>query len=103
MMFDICREKLIRKMGVYCRSDGAPKLLSCTRSGILQAASAVRLTVVLCDLAYVSSKQTVLHCAEPSALHSTLLFRWHTGRDWVAVIKAAAILSASPAEIAKIK
>ena len=35
---------------------------------ILQAADAVNLRVVLCDLAYVSSEQAVLHCSEPSAV-----------------------------------
>ena len=35
---------------------------------ILQAASAVHLTVVLCDLAYVSSKQAMLHCCELSTI-----------------------------------
>ena len=64
--FDMCRTKLEGKRGVYCRSDGTQKLLSCTRSGILQAASAVHLTVVLCDLAYLSSDQAVLRCSEPS-------------------------------------
>ena len=35
---------------------------------VLQAASAVHLTVVLCDLAYVSSKQAMLHYCEPSTV-----------------------------------
>ena len=47
-MFDMCRAKLKgKKDRVYCRSDGVLRLLFCTRSGILQAANAVRLTVVL--------------------------------------------------------
>ena len=45
-----------------------PMSSSCTLCGILQAANAVRLTVVLCDLVYVSSKQAVLNCSEPSAI-----------------------------------
>ena len=41
----------------------------CTRSGIVQAASAVHLTaVVVCGPAYVSLEQAVLHCCEPSAI-----------------------------------
>ena len=35
---------------------------------ILQAADVVHLTVVLCDLAYVSSEQAVLHSSDPSAV-----------------------------------
>ena len=65
---DLCRAKLKGKREVYCRNEGTQKLLSCTRSGILQAASAVQLTVILCDLASVSSEQTVLHSSEPSAI-----------------------------------
>ena len=49
-MFDMRRVKLKGKTGVYCQSDGTQKLLSCTWSSSLQAASAVHLTVVLCDL-----------------------------------------------------
>ena len=63
-----CRVKLKGKGGVYCRSDFTQMLLSCTLSGILPAASAVQLTVVLPDLAYVSSEQAVLHCSEPSEI-----------------------------------
>ena len=63
---DTYRAKLEGKRGVYCRSDGTEKLLSCTRSGILLAANAVHLTVMLCDLAYLSSDQAVLRCSEPS-------------------------------------
>ena len=65
MKSDTCRAKLEGKRGVYCRSDGTEKL-SCTRSGILLAANAVHLTVMLCDLAYLSSDQAVLRCSEPS-------------------------------------
>ena len=68
MKLDLCRAKLKGKRGVYGRNDGTQKLLSCTRSGILQAASAVQLTVMLCDLASVSSEQTVLHSYEPTAI-----------------------------------
>ena len=42
------------------------KLRPCTRRGIVQAASAVRLTVVLWGLGHVSSEQAVLHCSETS-------------------------------------
>ena len=50
MKFDMCRAKLKAKGGVHYQSDGVHKLLCCTRSRILQAANAVHLTVVLCDL-----------------------------------------------------
>ena len=48
MKFDMCRTKLKGKSGGggggrggrYCRNDGMQELLSCTRSGILQAANA---------------------------------------------------------------
>ena len=53
---------------MYCRSDGTEEVLSCIRCGILQAADAVYLTVVLRDVAYVSSEQSVLHFSEPSAI-----------------------------------
>ena len=66
------RAKLKGEREAYCRDDGTQKLLSCTRSGMLQAASAVHLTVVLCDLAYVSSKQAVLHCSEPSPIDQSV-------------------------------
>ena len=62
-MFDMCTAKQKGESGVYCRSDGTQKWLSRTRSGIVQAASAVRLTVVLCSPAYVSSEQAVV-CPE---------------------------------------
>ena len=42
------------------------KLRPCTRRGIVQAASTVRLTVVLCGFGHVSSEQAVLHCSETS-------------------------------------
>ena len=44
MKFDLCRAKLKGKRGMYSRSDVTQKLLSCTRSVILQAANAVHLT-----------------------------------------------------------
>ena len=81
---DTCRAKLKGKREVYRRSDGTQKLLTCTGSVMLQAASAVHLTVVLCDLAYISSEQAVLHCSE--ALQATYLFRRQTGQHRVAVI-----------------
>ena len=68
MKLDLCRAKLKGKRGVYCRNDCTQRLPSCTRSGILRAANAVKLTVMLCDLASVSSEQTVLHSSEPSAI-----------------------------------
>ena len=43
-----------------CPSDGTRKFL--------KAAIAVRLTVVLCDLVYISLEQAVLHCSEPSEI-----------------------------------
>ena len=59
MMFDMCRAKLKGKRGVYCKSDGTQKLLSCMHSGILQAANAVHLTAVLCDLPPIQTRQKV--------------------------------------------
>ena len=44
MKFDLCRAKLKGKRGMYSRSDVTQKLLSCTRSVILQGANAVHLT-----------------------------------------------------------
>ena len=38
----------------------------CTCRGIVQAASTVRLTVVLCGFGHVSSEQVVLHCSDTS-------------------------------------
>ena len=60
---------------IYCRNDDTQKWLSCTRSGMLQAASAV-LTVVLCDLAYV----VMLHC-RPNLLQSIDLSVPQAGRS----------------------
>ena len=51
-----------------CQSGCTQKLLSCTRSRILQATSLVHLTVVLCDLAYISSEQAMLHSLEPAVV-----------------------------------
>ena len=67
-MFDIRRAKLKSKKEVYCRIDSTQHLLSSTRSRIVREARAVHLTVVLCDLAYASSEQAVLHCSDPSAV-----------------------------------
>ena len=63
-----CKVKLKGKREVYCRSDVTQKLLPCTCSGILQAASAVHLTAVLRDLAYVSSEQAMMNCSETSEI-----------------------------------
>jgi len=52
-----------------CQSGCTQKLLSCTRSRILQSTSLVHLTVVLCDLAYISSEQAMLHSSEPAAVN----------------------------------
>ena len=68
VMFDIRRAKLKSKREVYCRIDSTQHLLSSTRSRIVREARAVHLTVVLCDLAYASSEQAVLHCSDPSAV-----------------------------------
>ena len=76
MMFDTCRTKLKGKRGVYCRNNGMQKLQSCTRSNILQAASAVH-SVVLRDLPYFSLEQA-LHCSKPSAVDLSIL---QTGQD----------------------
>ena len=56
------------KVSRECTVEGTQKLPSCTRSGMLQAASFAFLAVVLRDLAYVSPEQAVLHCPEPSAI-----------------------------------
>ena len=51
---DVFRAKPDGRVGVYGRSDGRQELWSCVRSGISQAASGVRLAVVLHGLAFVS-------------------------------------------------
>ena len=54
-MFDMCGAKLKGRRGVYCQNNSMQNLLSCTHSTILQAVSAVHLTVVLCGVIYISS------------------------------------------------
>ena len=67
MVFDMYRVKLKGKRGMYCQSDGTQKSLPCTCNQTLQGANAILLTVVLCDLTFVSLEEAMLHCSEPSA------------------------------------
>ena len=55
MKFDKCKAKLKKGSVLSIQSDSTQKLLFCTSSRMLQAVSAFHLTVVLCDLAYVST------------------------------------------------
>ena len=61
-------------------------ILVCARSGMLQAASAVPVTVVLCDLAALRFFRTSQCCTVVNPVRSTRLFPRNTGQ--VAVIKA---------------
>ena len=69
MKFGVCRMKLKDKRGVCCWIGGMQRLLSCTHIRILQAASAVHLTVV-----WLKKFQNKLCCSVLNPLHLTYPF-----------------------------